>query len=82
MLHEQNLWAKGVCHAARGRAEDSGVFNPSELALLGRVFDRLKIDGQSEQQRESLASRIIANYMAGVVDEEELLSASKQALGR
>ncbi|MGX9120769.1 MAG: hypothetical protein EOR30_11820 [Mesorhizobium sp.] len=66
----------------RGRAEDSGVFNPSELALLGRVFDRLKIDGQSEQQRESLASRIIANYMAGVVDEEELLSASKQALGR
>ncbi|RWF63951.1 MAG: hypothetical protein EOS26_31315 [Mesorhizobium sp.] len=66
----------------RGRAEDSGVFNSSELALLGRVFDRLKIDGQSEQQRESLASRIIANYMAGVVDEEELLSASKQALGR
>ena len=66
----------------RGRAEDSGVFTPSELALLGRVFNRLKIDGQSEQQREALASRIIANYMAGVVEEEELLSASKQALGR
>ncbi|RWM15126.1 MAG: hypothetical protein E5X53_05325 [Mesorhizobium sp.] len=66
----------------RGRAEDAGVFNATELALLGRVFNRLKIDGQSEQQRETLASRIIANYMAGVVDEEELLSASKQALGR
>ncbi|RWO61640.1 MAG: hypothetical protein EOS14_10515 [Mesorhizobium sp.] len=36
-----------------------------------------RYDGQSEQQRETLASRIIANYMAGVVDEEELLSASK-----
>ncbi|PBB52552.1 hypothetical protein CK223_29240 [Mesorhizobium loti] len=65
-----------------GTAEDAGVFNPTELALLGRVFNRLKIDGQSEQQRESLASRIIANYMAGVRDEEELLSASKLPLGR
>ncbi|RUU39377.1 hypothetical protein EOC93_22305 [Mesorhizobium sp. M6A.T.Ce.TU.002.03.1.1] len=66
----------------RGRAEHAGVFNPSELELLARVFARLKIDGQSEKQCETLASRIIANYMAGVVDEEELLSASKQALGR
>jgi hypothetical protein len=65
-----------------GRAEDAGVFNPTELALLGRVFNRLKIDGQSEQQRETLASRIIANYMAGVVDEEELFSASRLPLGR
>ncbi|AZO69119.1 hypothetical protein [Mesorhizobium sp. M6A.T.Cr.TU.016.01.1.1] len=64
------------------KAEAVGIFNSSELALLGRVFDRLKIDHQSEQQREVLASRIIANYMAGVVDEEELLSASKQPLGR
>ncbi|RWO42806.1 MAG: hypothetical protein EOS11_14545 [Mesorhizobium sp.] len=66
----------------RGRAEDSGVFNPSELALLGRVFDRLKVGAQSEKQRETLASRIMANYMAGVVDEEDLLSASKLPLGR
>ncbi|RUU25658.1 MULTISPECIES: hypothetical protein [unclassified Mesorhizobium] len=64
------------------KAEAVGIFNSSELALLGRVFDRLKVDHQSEQQREVLASRIIANYMAGVVDEEELLSASKQPLGR
>ncbi|WP_419694845.1 hypothetical protein ACN2CC_32030 [Mesorhizobium muleiense] len=64
------------------KAEAAAVFNPSELALLGRVFDRLKVDAKSEQRREALASRIIANYMAGVVDEEELLSASKQALGR
>ncbi|OWK19947.1 hypothetical protein AJ88_34715 [Mesorhizobium amorphae CCBAU 01583] len=59
------------------KAEEAGVFDPSEVALLGRVFDRLKIEGQSEQRREALASLIIANYMAGVVDEEELVSASK-----
>ena len=64
------------------KARAAGVFDPPELALLGRVFDRLKVDGQSAQQREALASRIIANYMAGVADEEELLSASRQPLGR
>lgn len=66
----------------RGKAEHAGVFDPTELALLARVFERLKIDSESAHRREALASRIIANYMAGVVDEEELLSVSKQALGR
>jgi hypothetical protein len=65
-----------------GKAEHAGVFNPSELALLAKVFERLKIDGESAHRRDALASRIIANYMAGVVDEEELLSVSKLALGR
>jgi hypothetical protein len=66
----------------RRKAEEAGVFNPSEVALLGRVFDRLKIEGESEQRRESLASRIIANFEAGITDEEELGSASKLPLGR
>ncbi|MER8884796.1 hypothetical protein [Mesorhizobium sp. M0816] len=52
------------------------------MALLGRVFEGLKVDAQSEHQREALASRIIANYMAGIQDEEELISASKLPLGR
>lgn len=62
--------------------EGAGAFRPSELALLGRVFDRLKVEARSAKQREALASRIIANYMAGVTDEEELLSTSRQPLGR
>lgn len=66
----------------RRKAEDSGVFDPTEMALLNRVFNRLKIEGQSEHQRETIASRILANYMAGVVDEDELVSLSRQALGR
>ncbi|CCV10363.1 hypothetical protein [Mesorhizobium sp. STM 4661] len=66
----------------RRKAEDSGVFDATEVALLNRVFDRLKVAGQSEHERETIASRILANYMAGVVDEDELVSVSKQALGR
>ncbi|MBZ9965856.1 hypothetical protein [Mesorhizobium sp. BR1-1-2] len=64
------------------KAEDAGVFDPSEVALLGRVFDRLNIARQSPQQREALASRIVANYMAGLRDEEELVEASRLPLGR
>ena len=64
------------------KAVEAGIFEPSELALLGRVFEQLKLDNQSTNSREALASRIIANYMAGVVDELELISLSKQPLGR
>ncbi|RWB28270.1 MAG: hypothetical protein EOQ42_14835 [Mesorhizobium sp.] len=66
----------------REKAEEAGVFSSSAVALLGRVFDRLKIEGQSPERREAIASRIIANYMAGMRDEEELVSASKLPLGR
>ncbi|PTE12410.1 hypothetical protein [Mesorhizobium helmanticense] len=66
----------------RRKAEEAGVFTPSEVALLGRVFDRLKIEGQSEQRREALASRIIANFSAGITDEDDLVLASKLPLGR
>jgi hypothetical protein len=66
----------------RRRAAEAGVFEPSELALLGRVFEQLKRENQSNDARDALASRIIANYRAGVVDESELVSLSKQPLGR
>ena len=64
------------------KAAEAGIFEPSELALLGRVFEQLKLDTQSTDAREKLASRIIANYMAGVTDETELVSLSRQPLGR
>ncbi|QIA23779.1 hypothetical protein [Mesorhizobium sp. AA22] len=64
------------------KAKEAGVFSSSEVALLGRVFERLTIEGQSPQRREAIASRIIANYQAGITDEEELFSASKLPLGR
>ena len=42
----------------------------------------MKLDGQSQEARDAVASRIIANYMAGVREEAELVSLSRQALGR
>jgi len=66
----------------RRKAVDAGILEPSELALLGRVFEHLKLDQQSTDEREALASRIIANYMAGVNDESELIALSRLPLGR
>jgi len=49
----------------RRKAVDAGIFERAELALLGRVFDQLKlVDAQSPDAQGRLASRIIANYMA------------------
>ena len=66
----------------RTKANEAGIFDPSELALLARVFEQLRLDGQTTAARDVIASRIIGNYMAGIKDEEELLSLSKQPLGR
>ncbi|RWD71665.1 hypothetical protein [Mesorhizobium sp.] len=64
------------------KAKEAGVFSSSDLALLGRVFDKLKNEHQSAERREALASRLMANYLAGLRDEDELLTASKLPLGR
>ncbi|TIV13782.1 MAG: circularly permuted type 2 ATP-grasp protein, partial [Mesorhizobium sp.] len=37
---------------------------------------------QTADEREALASRILANFMAGIQDEEELVSLSRLPLGR
>ena len=66
----------------RTKANEAGIFDPSELALLARVFEQLRLDGQTTAARDVIASRIIGNYMAGIKDEAELLSLSKQPLGR
>ncbi|CDX55846.1 conserved hypothetical protein [Mesorhizobium plurifarium] len=64
------------------KAKEAGIFNPSDIALLGRAFDKLKSEHQSQERREALASRLMANYLAGIRDENELLAASKLPLGR
>ncbi|MBZ9758147.1 hypothetical protein LB524_22925 [Mesorhizobium sp. ESP6-5] len=64
------------------KATEAGVFESSEVALIGRVFEKLKTEGQSPEHRRALASRIIANYQAGIRDEEELMAVSKLPLGR
>ncbi|MER8563270.1 hypothetical protein NKI65_30740 [Mesorhizobium sp. M0578] len=64
------------------KAKEFGVFSASEVATLGRVFDQLKREGDSEHLSEALASRILAYYTAGITDEDELVSALKLPLGR
>ncbi|CDX21329.1 conserved hypothetical protein [Mesorhizobium plurifarium] len=64
------------------QAKEAGIFSSSDVALLGRVFDKLKSENQSPERREALASRLLANYLAGLRDENELLAASKLPLGR
>ena len=66
----------------RQKAQDAGIFEPAELEFLARVFDRLKYQEQTAEEREALASRILANFMAGIQDEEELVSLSRLPLGR
>jgi hypothetical protein len=66
----------------RRKATDAGIFDAAELALLGRVFDKLKLEHPSPDSLDMIASRIIANYMAGVTDEAELVSLSRRPLGR
>ncbi|RVD52546.1 MAG: hypothetical protein EOS30_09765 [Mesorhizobium sp.] len=66
----------------RRKATEAGILGPAELALLGRVFEQIKANRHSQEAPEVLASRIIANYMAGVTDEAELVSLSRLPLGR
>jgi hypothetical protein len=63
-------------------AAQAGIFRPSEMKLLELVFKQLRVNDQSPEARDHLASRIIANFMAGVRDESELMALSKQPLGR
>lgn len=58
------------------------TFTPDETAMLGRVFDSGAVAGETEEQKEARASRIIANYMAGITDEAELIELSRKPLGR
>ena len=60
----------------------NGVFTPDDIDVLQRVFDRISEPGDNDDQRDGLASRIIANFQAGIRDEQELLSLSRHALGR
>jgi hypothetical protein len=58
------------------------TFNPDETAMLGRVYKDGNFEGETAEQKEARASRIIANYMAGITDEAELIELSRKPLGR
>ncbi|MDX8451197.1 hypothetical protein RFM98_00350 [Mesorhizobium sp. VK9D] len=57
-------------------------FSSRRTLISCERVDRLKFDGQTAEQRDVLASRIIANFMAGITDDEELISLSRRPLSR
>jgi hypothetical protein len=59
-----------------------GVFGPTELDLFERVLAKLGWDKLGEPTRSSMAQRVMANYMAGIKDESELVETSRLPLGR
>lgn len=56
----------------RAVAERFGVFGPSDLDLLDRVFLATEVPGETHFDREARASRIIFHFTSGVRDEAEL----------
>ena len=59
-----------------------GAFQPMELQMFGRILARLKCNELASTKREDLAQRVMANYMAGITDEDELVEVSRRPLGR
>jgi hypothetical protein len=64
------------------KAKEAGIVRPTEIGLLFRVFDRTQVFNETPAAQEARASRIIANYTAGIMDEQELIALSRHALGR
>ena len=58
------------------------TFTPKETAMLARVYENGAVEGETDGQKEARASRIIADYMAGITDEAELIELSRRPLGR
>jgi hypothetical protein len=67
---------------AHARRQESGVFNPADLDLIDRVLKKLRSDELGEEKRRHLVQRVMANYMAGMTDEDELVEFSRRPLGR
>lgn len=59
------------------RREHSGAFRPSELVLFSNVLDRLNAQKLDELDRQTMAQRVVANYIAGIRNEDELVEASR-----
>ncbi len=66
----------------RQKLEDAAVLLPDEVDLLMKVFAATAADGETADDKERRASRIIANYQLGIRDEKELVELSRRPLGR
>jgi hypothetical protein len=69
-------------HAAQTASQRSRDISSRRFDPDGARFNQLAADETDIAKREALASHVIGYYMAGIKDENELISLSKQPLGR
>jgi hypothetical protein len=66
-------------------ARHCGVYGPSELELLQRVFERLcgerRLAKKDREQREALAAEVFRAFADGTADEIDLLRAISRRRG-
>ena len=67
---------------ARTKAIEAGIFDEADLDLLSRVLEKSATAGESGEEREHRASRIIGYFQAGISDEDELVTLASRPLGR
>lgn len=53
----------------------ASFLTPDDLALLGRVLDRLQLPSDSAIDREVRAAALLQIFQTGISDEEELIKA-------
>ncbi|PBB83989.1 MAG: hypothetical protein EOS41_28300 [Mesorhizobium sp.] len=74
--------ALGLRAAARPTSRSSGVYEPADLALLQRVFDRLckerRLAKKDREQREQLAAEVIHVFSEGITGEMDLCAISRR----
>lgn len=59
----------------RAALEDRGIFEPEDIATLRSVFERARLDTDTEIDREARAASLIKLFDSGLRTEEELFAA-------
>ena len=67
---------------ARTKAIEAGIFEEAELDLLSRVLEKSATAGETREEREQRASRIIGYFQTGITEEDELVTLARRPLGR
>jgi hypothetical protein len=62
----------------RRKATEAGVFQPADLGMLSRVFDATAVLGETEEEREVRAAKILRHFEEGMTDEATLRSLVKR----
>ena len=57
----------------------AGIVEPEELRLLDEVFGATAVSNETDEDRETRAPLIVANFQAGIKDRDALIGAIRSA---